>query len=285
MSYEDIFSVSRSRHRQRSPSPSALTKSRAEAGVGTGVGSGVGAGTEAGARAKAKARAGAGAGAGAGAVGSRITTSSSYKDKIGSHNDETKASSALKRASGAVDGAKLSLVGCSISLIDKLSSKLAGGFKIVYLSNNNIKHISGVEQFQSCRSLSLANNMIRYLDDLHPLGKLPEIEKLMLEGNPVTTMPYYREYVLSLCSKITVLDGNRVSVEERLQARNRARKISVVFEQMRMNELRIVVLQHYSSLSTCHREMCQLFFGRFRYSNIYVRLHIFWCYLNSFISQ
>jgi hypothetical protein len=172
---------------------------------------------------------------------------------------EMTASSALKMSSGAIDGFKLNLVGCSICIVDSLALKLTSSLKIVYLSNNNIKRIEGIEQFQSCQSLSLANNLVRYLDELQPLQKLLRLEKLSLEGNPVTGMPYYKEYLLSLCTRLTVLDGARVSVEDRLLIRGRIRKISVVFEQMRINELRVYVLQHYAFLSVCHREMHKIF--------------------------
>lgn len=165
---------------------------------------------------------------------------------------------------GVIDGAKLSLVGNRISLIDKIPPRVAGSIKIVYLSNNDIRHIDEIAQFTNCHTLSLANNLIKFLGDISCLGKMEFLEKLTLEGNDVTGMPYFRDYVLGLCPRLSIVDGIKVSVEERLAARNKARKVASVFEQLRINELRLQILYHYALLSKCHAELSRVVCGQFR---------------------
>lgn len=159
----------------------------------------------------------------------------------------------------AFDGSKLSLVGSNINFIDILPSRIAMKIKIIYLSNNNICDIHNIAQFNNCSQLSLANNSIKYLGDLIFLRELAFLEKLNLEGNVVSEMPYFRETVLSFCTKLNSLNGTKVGAQERSNLRSRMRKITTLLNQLRLNELRLVITEHYIFLSRCHAEL-----GKFR---------------------
>jgi hypothetical protein len=54
---------------------------------------------------------------------------------------------------------KLSIVQKFIRSIDTVTKK-AQKAEIVYLSNNNIKCLNGIQQFRKLRSLSVANNEV-----------------------------------------------------------------------------------------------------------------------------
>ena len=68
----------------------------------------------------------------------------------------------------------------------------------VYLSMNDIESVSGlVEVFPQVRVLSLKDNCIEELAGLVGLETAANLEKLSLEGNPLTMgrLPYWREWV------------------------------------------------------------------------------------------
>ena len=90
---------------------------------------------------------------------------------------------ALRSAKSPIQGSKLSLVGYRINKLDKVPFKISLHILVLYLSNNDIICIDNISQFQKCQQLSLANNLIRYLDHLKPLKGLEKtLEKLSLEG-------------------------------------------------------------------------------------------------------
>jgi hypothetical protein len=148
-------------------------------------------------------------------------------------------------------------VGCSITIIDALPASIAAQVQTLYLSNNDITSLGGVAQFSSSiRSLSLANNLVRYLGQLRALRDLSVLEKLSLEGNPVASMPFYRVVVLGLCPRLTTLDGKKVSSQERVAVKANMAQVTRYFDLLRTNELRIVVLQHLAGSLRSHTELC-----------------------------
>jgi Leucine-rich repeat (LRR) protein len=176
----------------------------------------------------------------------------------------------LRKSSTALDNnGKLNLVSCYITEIDRLPDKLSQRVKTLYLSHNSLPNISGLQQFSNLSTVSIANNSIRYLDALVPLTALTKLEKLTLEGNVVTTMPYYREIVLGLTCMddqigLVSLDGVRVTPEEKASCRVQYRKAAIQMEQMRCNGLRVAVLDHIEGMTRCHAEIVTNVVGRFR---------------------
>ena len=81
-------------------------------------------------------------------------------------------------------------------------------------------------------------------------GFLPQLQRLALEGNVVTGMPFYREMVLGICSSpssargLLVLDGVKVTAEEQAGVRVQFRQACGQVDLLRCNELRVCVLEH-----------------------------------------
>ncbi|KAL2315793.1 mRNA export factor mex67 [Schizosaccharomyces pombe] len=95
----------------------------------------------------------------------------------------------------------------------------------VSLSDNNLQSVTAVttlaQTWPKLLNLSLANNRITSLSDLDPWSpktKLPELQELVLVGNPIVTtfanraMDYQREMV-SRFPKLRLLDGNSINSE------------------------------------------------------------------------
>lgn len=171
---------------------------------------------------------------------------------------------ALQQNPSSFDGKKLSLVGTSLSVLDTVPISISRGIYVLYLSNNNLLSLKGIEQFVNVRCLSCGHNLIRYIGELQYLRNLRELEKVSLDGNVVTSMPYYREYILLLCPKVEVIDGVKVSSQERLSSQASARKAQTFYEQLRLNELRNCVLEHIFNLLKCHSLLLSVVLGRFR---------------------
>ena len=159
---------------------------------------------------------------------------------------------------------KLSLVGLDICEIDGVPGPLPARIHTLYISNNLLTTLDGIEQFINIRQISFSNNFIKYLSDLKALGFLHRIEKISLEGNIVTGMPFYRQYLIGLCSSLTVIDGVGVSVEERKHANSYTRQLSAFYDQMRLNELQNIILRHLRLQLTMRTEFQKVVVGKFR---------------------
>ena len=159
---------------------------------------------------------------------------------------------------------KLNLVGLDICEIDAVPGSLPGRIHTLYLSNNLLSSLDGVEQFTSVRHVSFANNMVKYLSDVRALALLPHLEKVTLEGNAVTGMPFYRQYLIGMCAALTSVDGVAVSAEERRHAKTYSRQLSAFYDQLRLNELQNIILRHLRLQLAMHVEFQRVVIGRFR---------------------
>lgn len=166
----------------------------------------------------------------------------------------------------AIDGTgqKLSLVGCNISEIDHVPSTIISKVLTLYLSNNNITSLDGIEQFDKLKSLSVANNLIRYVSSLRSLMMNQHLERISLEGNTVTGMPFYRQHVIGLCPRLIALDGINVTAEERNADRATGRQLSAFYDQLRSNELQNIVLHNLCLQLNLHAEFNLVVLGKFR---------------------
>jgi hypothetical protein len=190
-----------------------------------------------------------------------------YKSKApGINNSRVTLCSCLQLLPAPFDnsGLKLSLVGNNISEIDKVPGTLLQKVQTLYLSNNSISSLNGIEQFTNLRSLSVTNNLIRYLSHLRALTLNEQLERVSLEGNIVTGMPFYRQYVIGLCPHLVMLDGVNVTVEERASARSSSRQLSAFYDQLRLNELQNIVLQNICLHLNLHADFNRTVLGRFR---------------------
>ena len=162
------------------------------------------------------------------------------------------------------DGFKLSLVGKQITTIGKLPPSIARNIKVLYISNNSLKSLNGIDQFSQLKSISCANNNIKFLGDLKYLSACHCLEKVSFLGNIVTAMPYYREYIISICPNIISIDSMNVLWKEKIDSKSSSTKAQLYYDQLRLNDLRNCILRHIQKLVTCHEELKTTVFGRFR---------------------
>lgn len=87
------------------------------------------------------------------------------------------------------------------------------------LSNNLISRIDARLAWSLPRltSLVLTNNQIASFAQLKGLGKFPMLQYLTLIGNPVAREKYYREWIVSRCKTVRVLDYRRVKDKVRVR--------------------------------------------------------------------
>lgn len=179
-------------------------------------------------------------------------------------------SAALREVPLSLQHGRLSLVGSYLTDIDILPEKLSDLVRTLYLSNNSLTTLRNVQQFKHLTTLSLANNSIRYLHALYPLSNLPFLEKVSLEGNVVTHMPYYRQFLIGICSAgndqfmLRSIDSILLTREEIEKSQINFRTCSLQLEQMRCECLRVAVLEHMHFLFACHAELVRIVMGKFR---------------------
>lgn len=152
----------------------------------------------------------------------------------------------------------------TIYKIGNISHSIAKFITTIYASNNYIEDINDIKQFQSIQVLTLANNLINHLTDLNVLQFLPNLEKLSLEGNPCSFIPFYREYVICHCPKLQLLDNMKITSIERQYAIVLYKKLSSIFDQMKLNHANIYLLFHFHQIKLCIQEMKSSIFPKFR---------------------
>lgn len=99
-----------------------------------------------------------------------------------------------------IDRDKVSAVGQDLTSIDviftSIPPQVIGTVKHVFLSNNLLTSLQGLEKFANVQIVSASNNRLIYLDSLEALFSLQHLKRLSLLGNPITKLPYYRDHVL-----------------------------------------------------------------------------------------
>jgi len=110
---------------------------------------------------------------------------------------------------------------CDNDLIKISNIPLLKRLKTLLLANNRITRIAddAFDDVPNLLSLILTNNNIERLSDLAPLKKAKNLERLSLIGNPLTSRPYYRLYVIILLPKLRYLDFQRIKEKERKEAK------------------------------------------------------------------
>lgn len=171
---------------------------------------------------------------------------------------------AVRDQRATIDNGKLSIVNAQVTNIDTVSSAYASRIQTLYMSGNLLRSLVGIEQFANVTILSLAGCNISYFDEIQSLGRLPQLEKLSLEGNRITSIAYYRIRVLSLCARVCVLDAAKVLPDERSQMIYLQRMVTSQLEQLRTGELKLTVLRHMAGLLSCHAQLVATVLGRFR---------------------
>ncbi|GIQ80934.1 hypothetical protein KIPB_001814 [Kipferlia bialata] len=112
--------------------------------------------------------------------------------------------------------------------------------KILYLQNNRITKIEGLNKLKSLEYLNLAINRIDVIENLERCESLSKLDltanyigdyrgvkclqgleflsDLYLLGNPCCKVPHYRAYVISTLPQLKLLDGTEITRPERIVA-------------------------------------------------------------------
>ncbi|KAJ3148851.1 Leucine-rich repeat-containing protein 49 [Geranomyces variabilis] len=109
----------------------------------------------------------------------------------------------------------------------------------INLRRNQISVVRDLQQLQSLRRLSLGANRITSFEDLSDVLKSESLCELSLDGNPICREGcFHRAFVINRIRSLKILDGRRVSEEERRTANKVARK-----ESLRLKEFERVATQ------------------------------------------
>ena len=178
------------------------------------------------------------------------------------------------------NGNKLSLVNCNITNIDHVPDILAKKIKILYLSNNYISDLNNIKQFTYLNTLSITNNCIHYIYQLHGLKQCVNLVNLTINDNKVTKMPFFREYIYYCCPKLTLLNGikvqnisNNIPNAPNIPNTNTYKYSNIIsvinsfkyqINQLCLNELRVCILTHWNQLLKCHIQLISVVVGGFR---------------------
>ena len=94
----------------------------------------------------------------------------------------------------------------SIKIIDLVPSKFVNCSEL-FLSHNSIKTLGKIDQFHLVSRLMLEFNDICYIEDLVPLGRLPNLTELRLDGNPVCNLIFWDLHTIDMCKSLKLLNG------------------------------------------------------------------------------
>lgn len=144
------------------------------------------------------------------------------------------------------DGTKLNAVGKAIDCIGSVPPAVSAPITALFLSQNNLTTLHGVEQFMSLRLLSVGGNLLTHFDALEPLTALQRLRNVNLTGNPLCDQPNYRFRVLAHLPQLQVLDTTDVSAKERelaprIAAQDKALRAMVLANHFTIQKLQRIV--------------------------------------------
>ncbi len=168
-----------------------------------------------------------------------------------------------------IDKEKVSAVGEDLTSVNSIFPGIPPALivtvKHLFLSNNLLTTLQGIEKFTNVQIISASNNRLVYLDSLEALFTLKNLKRLSLLGNPITKLPFYRDHVIALCEKVDSLDGVTVSDLDRVQSKLRYRHSRQCFRRAMDNVARNSIARHILLTLYCHHEMRKKVFNRMRY--------------------
>jgi len=114
---------------------------------------------------------------------------------------------------------QLFIFGNEFSCLDKTTADTTS-LSIQYFSLQALSNtiLIKIKSLVNVHSLELSDNNIVHLWELNRLGCLTNIQELTIQANPVVESPLFRLYAVYRLLHVTMLNGVRVSDEERLQA-------------------------------------------------------------------
>lgn len=118
--------------------------------------------------------------------------------------------------------------------------------KIVYLQNNLIERIEGINKLKELEYLNLAINNINLIEGIRMceslqkldltlnfidiedfeesvdnLAELPDIREIYLQGNPCTDWPHWKDYLVARIPTLGRIDGDEITKTWKMEAKQK----------------------------------------------------------------
>ncbi|KAL4125496.1 Centrosomal protein of 72 kDa [Phytophthora ramorum] len=180
------------------------------------------------------------------------------KDTPNASSHKTLVDAFKQHGTRLCDGSRLNAVGKGIYVLGRVPSTVCAGVTALYLSQNNLRSLAGVEQFAAVRLLSVGGNLVASDKEVIRLTELPQLRNLNLMGNPLCDGPNYRLRVVAVLTKLQVLDNSDVTKKEREAAPHVIAKDNALRAMVTQNHFDIHKLQRIAKLISLHKE----FYGR-----------------------
>lgn len=93
---------------------------------------------------------------------------------------------------------------------------LSGSLEKLNVAGNRLDDLDDIGILRALRHLNLSNNFVRSMKELEiVLTSNRGIEHLRVSGNPICHVSKHRELIISLCMRLTLLDGKDVTAVQR----------------------------------------------------------------------
>ncbi|KAG3095331.1 hypothetical protein PC121_g2826 [Phytophthora cactorum] len=151
------------------------------------------------------------------------------------------------------DGARLNAVGKGIHALGRVPPTVSASITALYLSQNNLLSLEGIDQFSAVRLLSVGGNLISSDKEVARLNELAQLRNLNLMGNPLCDQPNYRLRIIALLTKLQVLDNSDITKRERDTAPHVAAQDNALRTMVSQNHFDIQKLQRIAQLILLHK--------------------------------
>lgn len=134
------------------------------------------------------------------------------------------STNSIDRLSGLQPMQQLEILSLGRNCLKKLDGieAVAGTLKELWVSYNQLERLAGIETCKSLRVFYASNNKLRDWGEIDRLSQLPNLEDVLLTGNPLYiehkeagTLPRYRLQVIKRLPQLKKLDGQAVTGEEK----------------------------------------------------------------------
>lgn len=177
------------------------------------------------------------------------------------HGSKTLIDAFKQHGTKLCDGSRLNAVGKGIHAIGSVPPSVAANITALYLSQNSLRSLTGVEQFQAIRLLSIGGNLLSRVEELEQLAGLRYLRNLNLVGNPLCDLPNYRYRAIEQLKNVQVLDTADITKNEREFAPVIAPHDHVQRDTLVKNHFEIQKLQRAALLIQLHKEFFGYVFG------------------------
>lgn len=121
-------------------------------------------------------------------------------------------------------------------LQSNLISKIENLYKLkrleyLNLAINNVERVENLEKLESLNKLDLTLNFIGELTSIESLRENYNLRILILTGNPCCEYPGYREYVIATLPQLETLDGEEVTLTQKLRAKPKLKALREIIVQ------------------------------------------------------